>query len=220
MDSATIVSFCATLIYGALAIAALGGAYWVILLARRIAQKRFASQAAAEAFLTDVGEHLQRRDFAAVEELCDSPGYWAKAVPQLIIVALANRSRGLNKLRRVLAENFEREILADLEYGASWIATIVKSAPMLGLLGTVLGMIAAFGKIAAMQATGTDPSQLADDISIALLTTALGLTVAIPLVLAGAWLQVRLGKFQDSVQEHLGVFLDDLEASMTQAGGE
>ena len=54
-----------------------------------------------------------------------------------------------------------REILADLEYRTSWIATIVKSAPMLGLLGTVIGMISAFQDIAAMKQTGMDPSALA-----------------------------------------------------------
>ena len=113
----------------------------------------------------------------------------------------------------MLAEKFERDVLADLEYRHSWIGTIVKSAPMLGLLGTVSGMILAFAKIATSQQTGTDPSALADDISLALLTTAMGLTVAIPLVLLGALVQVRIGKLQDAVQQHVGEFLDDLEAA-------
>ena len=76
-------------------------------------------------------------------------------------------------------------------------------------------MIAAFGKIANMQASGGDPSQLAGDISFALFTTALGLMIAVPLVLAGAMIQVRIGKLQDSVQQHLGIFLDDMEATGT-----
>ncbi|HSG70729.1 MAG TPA: MotA/TolQ/ExbB proton channel family protein, partial [Planctomycetaceae bacterium] len=50
---------------------------------------------------------------------------------------------------------------------------------------------------------------LANDISFALFTTAMGLAVAIPLVLAGAALHVRIGKLQDSVQQVIGDFLAD-----------
>lgn len=200
-------------IYTSLGIAALYGVFFVILLLRKIKEKRFPSESAATDFLDQIHEHLAKRDFEGASALCDSPPYWSKAVPQLIIVALANKDRPMPKLRRMLAEKFERDVLADLEYRHSWIGTIVKSAPMLGLLGTVSGMILAFAKIATSQQTGTDPSALADDISLALLTTAMGLTVAIPLVLLGALVQVRIGKLQDAVQQHVGEFLDDLEAA-------
>ena len=199
-------------IYGMQALVALLGLFFVILLVRRISQKRFSGAAASDQFLEDVRERLSRKDFDGVVALCDSPPYWSKAVPQLILVAMENLSRPAAKLRRLLADKFEREILADLEYGTSWVATVVKAAPMLGLLGTVIGMINAFGKIAAAQSTGTDPKQLAGDISFALLTTAIGLMTALPLVLAGNMLHVRIGKLQDSVQHDLGVFLDDLDA--------
>lgn len=214
-DSMTLIlDWTGHLIYAAMGASALYGAFCVILLARRITQKRFEGPMAEE-FLGGVREHLESGNLDAVTEMCDSPPYWSKAAPQLIILAIANRNRPINKLRRMLAEAFEREVLADLEYRSSWIATVVKTAPMLGLLGTVVGMIAAFGKIANMQASGGDPSQLAGDISFALFTTALGLMIAVPLVLAGAMIQVRMGKLQDSVQQHLGIFLDDMEATGT-----
>lgn len=216
----TILDFAGNAIYVCMGLVALYGVFSVILLVRRVAQKRFSSNAASDQFLEEVQEHLNRKDFDGLAEVCDSPPYWSKAVPQLITVALANRTRATAKLRRLLAENFEREILADLEYRTSYINTIVKSAPMLGLLGTVIGMINAFGKIASMQETGGDPSQLAGDISFALFTTALGLTIAIPLVLAGTMIHVRIGKLQDSVQTQLGEFLDDLELAMTTGGGK
>ena len=214
MDIGPILEFAGYAIYTALALAALYGVFCVILLVRRIAQKRFFTEAAANQFLEDVRDHLKQKSFDTVTEICDSPPYWSKAVPQLILVALANRDLPLNKLRRTVAEKFERDVLADLEYRTSWIATIVKSAPMLGLLGTVVGMINAFAKIAAMSATGTDPSKLAGDISFALFTTAIGLTIAIPLVLAGNMIHVRIGKLQDLVQQHIGTFLNDLEAAI------
>lgn len=201
------------LIYVALAGVAIFGLFMVILLVRRVAQKRFSSTNQAKDFLDEIHAELDQRDFEAVRAKCDTPPYWSKAVPQLIQLAIENRGLGTNKLRRLIAERFERDVLADLEYRTSWIGTVVKTAPMLGLLGTVMGMIAAFGKIAAMQQTGkTDPSVLAQDISFALFTTAIGLSIAIPLVLAGNMLQIRIGKLQDGVQEQLGEFLDHLAA--------
>ncbi len=204
--------------YVGLAAAALYGVYCVIVLFRRIRQKRFASYRAARDFLDTVRGHLQQRDLGAIAELCDSPPYWSKAVPQLIMLALENRTLGIPKLKRLLGERFEREILADIEYRTSWVSTIVKAAPMLGLQGTVVGMIAAFAKISTQSRTGIDPAALASDISLALWTTADGLAIAIPLVLAGNMVNVRIGKLQDSVQDQLGEFLQDLEAAMNAPG--
>lgn len=220
MDYGPIFSFFANAIYAALGLVALFGAWLVIFLLRRISQKRFSSPAAAGQFMDEVRNHLAKQDYDGLGQLCDSPPYWRKAVPNMMLVGLINRHRPINKLRRLLGERFEREILAELEYSSSWINTIVKSAPMLGLLGTVSGMIQAFSKIADAQQTGGDPSALAGEISFALFTTALGLTVAIPLTLAGAAIQVRIGKLQDSVQEMLGEFLDELDAiEVARSGG-
>lgn len=209
-----ILEWAGPVIYISLAFAALYGVFCAVLLFRKIAQKRFPSTARAGEFLDDVRGLLDRRDFDGVAELCDSPPYWAKATPQLVLVALAHRDRGLAKLRQLIAEKYERDILADLEYRYSWIGTIVKTAPMLGLLGTVAGMILAFAKIAAATEGGVNPEDLANDISFALFTTACGLMVAIPLTILGAAVQVRKGKLTDSVQEQMSEFLHDLEHAM------
>ena len=207
-------------IYFSLAVVALFGVFTVIMVLRRIAQKRFARQEQADQFLDEVRGSLQAGNFNYItDELCDSPAYWNKAVPQLILVAMANRSLSSNKMRRLLAERFETDVLADLEYRTGWIATVVKTAPMLGPLGTVIGMINAFETIAGSGKTGVDPSDLAADIGVALFTTALGLTVAIPLVIMGAAVHVKIGKLQDSVQQQLGFFLDDIDATRPDDGG-
>ncbi len=218
MDLTSILEVVAQAIYISLGAIALYGVFCVIMLARRISQKKFSNAGVAEQFLEEVSDNLKQQNFDAVVELCDSPAYWSKAVPQLVVLGLANKGRGPSKLRKLLAETFEREVLADLEYRTSYINTIVKSAPMIGLLGTVTGMINAFGKIASMQKAGGDPSALAGDISFALFTTALGLSVAIPLVLAGAMIHVRIAKLQDAVQQHIGIFLDELETAVTRKG--
>ncbi len=201
----------ANAIYLSLAAVAIFGLFQVVLLARKISEKRM-SPTAADQFREQLLGLIKKRDWEAIAAICDTPEYWARAVPQMILVAIANLDKSPAKLREFLAGKFERDVLANLEYGASWISTIVKSAPMLGLLGTVSGMIQAFAKIADTQKTGGDPSALAGEISFALFTTALGLAVAIPLVIAGAFLHVRMGKLQDHVQEELSWFLDELDA--------
>jgi biopolymer transport protein ExbB/TolQ len=120
--------------------------------------------------------------------------------------------RGSAKMKRMAAERFEVDVLAPLEYRMSWISTAVKSEPMLGLLGTVAGMIAAFGKIAGAQSSGIKPEALASDISLALITTMVGLVIAIPLIMAGNAIHVRMSKLQDSVQQDLSRFFDDFDA--------
>jgi biopolymer transport protein ExbB len=207
-------------VYGTQMVIALYGVYLLIVMFRQLSRKKFSSQAAASKFLDQVEDKLQQRDVDGVAEICDSPAYWAKAVPQLVIVALQNPQLSPVKLRKHLGETFEREVLADFDFRSSWIVTIVRAAPMLGLLGTVLALIAAFEKIAGMQTQGTDPSALAGDIGHALLTTAFGLAIAIPLTLAGNMIHVRLGMLQNAVQHQLGTFLEMYEAAFRPAKGK
>lgn len=71
------------------------------------------------------------------------------------------------------------------------IEAVVQASPMLGLLGTVIGMIEAFGKVSA-GGGAADPSALAGGIWIALTTTAMGLAVAIPFYFVSVWLESRV----------------------------
>lgn len=217
MNLTPVLDVIGTLIYAMQALTAVQGAFLVILVFRRISQKRFGTPAASQEFLGEIRQRLKERNFDEAAQICDSPPYWSKAAPQLILIALGNRLLPLQKLKQLLGEKFERDVLADLEYRVAWINTVIKTAPMLGLLGTVVGMIAAFGKIAVSQKTGVDPTQLADDISFALFTTAIGLMIALPLVTALAAINVRIAKLQDAVQSDVGEFLDDFEATTRKA---
>ncbi|MEM6385213.1 MAG: MotA/TolQ/ExbB proton channel family protein [Pseudomonadota bacterium] len=80
---------------------------------------------------------------------------------------------------------------ARLERGLGTLENIAQLAPLLGLFGTVLGMIEAFQ---ALQAAGSqvDPSILAGGIWVALMTTAAGLAVAMPTSIIHAWLEARM----------------------------
>ncbi|MCA9082957.1 MAG: MotA/TolQ/ExbB proton channel family protein [Planctomycetaceae bacterium] len=199
-----------------MALAAIYGLYCIVVLMRRVKQKSFPGREAALAFLDDVGELLERNDFDGVAQVCDTPELWSRAVPQLVQVAVDNRSKPIKKIKQIVGEFFSREILSDFDVRNQWVNTIVKTAPMLGLLGTVTGMIAAFKKIAGTGDSGVNPSDLAADISFALWTTAAGLGIAIPLVILGSMVQTRITKLQESVDDNLGTFFDDLEAAQVR----
>jgi biopolymer transport protein ExbB len=211
-----ILSSLGYVIYTALAISFAYGVYSMIVLMRRVAQKSFPGRESAEQFLEDIGGQLDSNNFDGAMEICDSPELWARAVPQLVIVAIENRNKPARKIHQVLNEFYEREIVSEFDTRMAWLNTIVKSAPMLGLLGTVVGMIGAFKEIAG--STRPEPSDLADDISFALLTTACGLSIAIPVVIMSNFANVRISRLQDSVDEVLGIVVDDLEAAQVRGG--
>lgn len=204
-------------IYAAMATAAIYGLYCIVVLMRRVKQKGFPGRESANAFLDEVADMLEKEEFDGITELCDSPELWTRAVPQMVTVAIENRAKPIKKIKQVVGEFFSREILGEFDVRTGWVNTIVKSAPMLGLLGTVTGMIAAFKQIAGSGEAGVKPAALADDISFALWTTAAGLAIAIPLVILGAMVQSRITRLQDSVQEYLGTFFDDLEAAQVRS---
>ena len=213
MDVTTILTIAENAIWAGIAGAAIYGLYCVILLMRRVNQKGFPGIAAEQAFLSDVSERLGNNDFEGVIQLCDTPELWARAVPQLVQIGVQNRDLPIKKIRQMLGQRFERDILAGLENISAWVATVIKIAPMLGLLGTVVGMINAFKKIAGASEAGIDLSALAGDISFALWTTAAGIAIAVPLLVLGASVGVRMGRLQESVKESLSAVLDDLEAA-------
>ncbi|WOO39364.1 MotA/TolQ/ExbB proton channel family protein [Rubellicoccus peritrichatus] len=95
------------------------------------------------------------------------------------------------------------------------LAVIATISPLLGLLGTIIGMIESFQKVALMGDTG-DASVLADSIGKALITTAIGLVIAIPALAAYHYFRSRLNKMslrlEEETDELLSVWLADMKA--------
>lgn len=91
------------------------------------------------------------------------------------------------------------EILPKLEARTTYIATFANVATLLGLLGTIFGLIKAFSAVAS-----ADPAQKADllsaSISVAMNTTAFGLIAAIPLLLIYSFLQAKTSRIVDSLE--------------------
>jgi biopolymer transport protein ExbB len=108
-----------------------------------------------------------------------------------------NPSATPEELRSSL-ESAGRLAAAQLQKYLGAIATIASAAPLIGLLGTVIGMIEIFGSQAAsggLSPGGGNPEQLARGISIALYNTAFGLIVAIPALIAWRYFRGKVDQF-------------------------
>ena len=210
MDITPITSILGIVIYVALGLIALWGAFCVIIVWRRVKQTRFRSEDEQADFLDKLDEQLAGGDFDAAAEHCAGD---ARAMSQLALLAISNRKIGFTKIRTLMIDRFQRDVLSDLEYRLSWVYTVIKSAPMVGLLGTVVGMMGAFNTIAGKE--NVEPDMLAADISLALITTACGLAIAIPLVLCTASINVRIRKLEDLVSSGLTRFLETFRSALT-----
>ncbi len=197
------------MMYGALAIIAVWGAFCVVMVWYRVREKRFRSEDEQAEFLDALDDSLLQGDFESAGQMLESD---KRAMSQLALLAIVNRDIGYAKIRQLLVDRFQRDVLADLEHRLSWVNTCIKTAPMLGLLGTVMGMKGAFGTLSMKDSV--KPSELAGDISLALLTTIWGLWIAIPLILAMASVNVRIRKLEDLVAAGLTRFLESLKVAL------
>ncbi|MGR3637121.1 MAG: MotA/TolQ/ExbB proton channel family protein [Shimia sp.] len=107
--------------------------------------------------------------------------------------------------------------LARLERGFRLLDTIAQLAPLLGLFGTVLGMIKAFQSLQTAGAS-VDPSLLAGGIWVALVTTAVGLAVAMPTSMVLSWLESRTARERVFADKALRTVLMPHEASPLTVG--
>jgi biopolymer transport protein ExbB/TolQ len=208
-NATTLVTWAGNSIYALQAFDALWGAYCVIVIWRTLSRVRFRNEDAQSEFLDSLEDSLEAGDFDGARQLCEGD---ARAIPRLALLAIENRDLGYSKVRQLVADRFGRDILADLEYRMTWVYTVIKSAPMLGLLGTVLGMMAAFSKLGGGQKV--DATQLADDIALALITTFVGLTIAIPLSLVAAAIVIRTRKMEDLAGAGMNRIMESLKSAL------
>ena len=114
---------------------------------------------------------------------------------------LAAGIRNLNSSREVMKDALEeagRAVAHDLGRYLNALGTIASVAPLLGLLGTVIGMVEIFG---AQTPTGGNPAVLAHGISVALYNTAFGLIVAIPSMIFYRYFRGRVDAFLTEMEQ-------------------
>ncbi|MCL4747508.1 MAG: MotA/TolQ/ExbB proton channel family protein [Burkholderiaceae bacterium] len=115
--------------------------------------------------------------------------------------------------RDVMKETMEetgRGVAHELEKYLSALGTIAATAPLMGLFGTVVGMIEIFG---AQAPGGTNPQQLAHGISVALYNTALGLIVAIPALICYRYFRARVDGYMVEMEQQSLRLIDTIRGS-------
>ena len=138
-------------------------------------------------FVEDFEQKLNGKDFQGAYEIARNDDSF---VARVLAAGMGRLSRGYPEAVEGMQEAGEDENMA-LEHRLSYLALIGTVAPMLGLMGTVQGMIASFDKIAS-SAVSPKPSELAEGISTALFTTLIGLGIAVPAMVFYSILKNRI----------------------------
>ena len=128
-------------------------------------------------------------------------------VATIIHAGLSRIHRGIDHVEKAV-ETAGAVEMAFLEHGLVWLATIANVAPLIGFFGTVSGMIIAFQKIA--EYGDVEPSIVAGGISMALITTAGGLLVAIPIQMLYNLCVYLIDRIVVSMEENTTKFIDTL----------
>ncbi|MFY9975387.1 MAG: MotA/TolQ/ExbB proton channel family protein [Chromatiaceae bacterium] len=122
----------------------------------------------------------------------------ASPLGRMLAAGLANRNHSREVMKEAIGDA-GRHVVAQLGRYLNTLGTIASVAPLLGLLGTVFGMIDIFGVI--MNAGTGNAGLLAGGISTALLTTAAGLSVAIPTLLFHRFLESKVDRIALDMEE-------------------
>jgi len=201
-------------------IAELGWPVWPLILASILAL----------ALIIERGVALQRKKVVPAALLSDVLGIWRKKQLTSDVVAKLEAN---SPLGRVLAAGLRNErtnregAMQQIEAAGAVVAnrltknltllgSIGSIAPLLGLLGTVVGMIAIF----ASQQAGSNPQDLARGISVALYSTALGIIIAVPSVLAYRYFKRLVDDYLVDMEEQAERLLEAVYAGARPDRGE
>lgn len=180
-----------------IALAIIAERFWVLTLR--------GSRIVPRALLAEVQDRLGRGEINEAITACKRDD---SSLARILLAGLHYRGAGREVIRESLEDVGRREA-SELERYLALLGTITAVEPLLGLLGTVTGMIKMFGVIAA-EGPG-NPASLAGGIGEALITTAGGLTVAIPCYLFYRWFTSRAQKFVQEMEDHALVLLDQIQ---------
>lgn len=117
---------------------------------------------------------------------------------RMLTAGLVNREHSREVMKEAIHDS-GRQVVAEMERYLNTLGTIASVTPLLGLLGTVIGMIDVFGVI--MNAGVGNPGVLAGGISKALITTAAGLSVAIPTLMFHRYFNSKVSKLAIGMEE-------------------
>ncbi len=154
-------------------------------------------------FMHRIRDYIHSGDLDSARNLCrktDTP------YSRLIDKGISRIGRPMNDVL-VAIENTGNIEIARLEKGLPWLATTAAGAPMLGFLGTVIGMVEAFYRIASA-GTASGISTFADGIYTALVTTVAGLVVGVIALFAYNYLVARINRVMTNLESKTMEFMD------------
>jgi len=164
--------------------------------------------------LAERADHLWRQK--RYGEIMALPERSKSTLARVLAVVARHRHSSMADVSTMAGDVASRDLRRHLQkaYPLAVVATV---SPLLGLLGTVIGMIGAFGKVAAAGSLG-DASLLGGDISKALITTGAGLTIAVPALVLYHYFRSRTGFFAIVLEEEVGELLSSWFGADPDAG--
>ena len=137
---------------------------------------------------------IRRKDYAGLMSMCERDGSSFALTMHVIVMFLQRNPRAnIDEVREVASAEGARQTNI-LTRQINWLSDIGAIAPMIGLLGTVVGMMKTFMEMAAGNFEGVKQMQMAHGIAEAMITTAGGLVLAIPAMAAYVFFRSRIQK--------------------------
>ena len=156
-----------------------------------------------DSFMKRIRDYIHEGEIESAYNLCrktDSP------YSRLIAKGISRIGRPVNDIMAAIENNGNIEV-ANLSKGLPWLATTAAGAPMLGFLGTVIGMVQAFYSIAS-QGNTANISTFSDGIYTALVTTVAGLIVGVVALFAYNYLIARINSVMTRMEASTMEFMD------------
>jgi biopolymer transport protein ExbB len=156
---------------------------------------------------------IRDKKFQEAYDACrDSDSYLAR----LVRAGIANLPNGRNEAKEAIATASD-EVTTELEMKISYLATIGTLGPMIGLVGTVWGMIRSFQEIATAAGSQPRPEKVAEGISTALFITLEGITLAVPAIFFFAFFRNRIAVLTMEATKVADRTINSLVAAAKQA---
>ncbi len=151
-----------------------------------------------DGFFQQLRQAVEARQWPQAQALCDS---WRGPVARVVHAGLTAHESSPQEIDDVMEDAAHHE-MPDVEQHLRWLSTLAQVSTLLGLLGTVTGLVRAFQIIQTKSAAGNpvSPGDLAGGVWEALITTVAGLIVAIPTILAYNYFASRVGEVQHQME--------------------
>ncbi|MDF2577092.1 MAG: exbB [Chlamydiales bacterium] len=164
-------------------------------------------------FIVDMRKAIQSGNVAEAVKVCEDVG---GSIAQIVKTGLAKYNKGKEEIEKAMELGGMVEI-ARLEKNANILSIIAHIAPLIGLLGTVLGFIQAFGEMRQSGLMDISTTRIGEAMEFALVTTAAGLVVAIPSIIGYNYIVSRVSSFVLEIQITCSEIVDLLVGSQDHA---